>query len=65
MNGTVREARGFGERVRLIPPVRVDFASGAWSPDGGRFYVLGVGHRVFEWNLAALRRELAARGLDW
>jgi WD40 repeat protein len=61
----VREARGFGERVRLIPPVRVDFASGAWSPDGGRFYVLGVGHRVFEWNLAALRRELAARGLDW
>jgi WD40 repeat protein len=61
----VRDAREFGERVRLIPPVRVEFSSGVWSPDGGRFYVLGEGHRIFEWNFAALRRELAARGLDW
>jgi hypothetical protein len=61
----VREAREFREQVRLIPPLRVDFASAVWSPEGERLYVLGVGHRVFEWNLATLRRELAARGLDW
>jgi WD40 repeat protein len=61
----VREARGFREQVLLIPPLRFDFASAVWSRDGERLFLLGAGHRVFEWNLAALRRELAARGLDW
>ena len=61
----VREAGEFREQVLLMPPLRIDLASAAWSRDGERLYLLGVGHRVFEWNLAALRRELAARGLDW
>ncbi len=61
----IREAREFREQAVLIPPLRIDFASAVWSPDGGYLYVLGSGHRLFAWNLAALRSELRARGLDW
>ncbi|MBI5688729.1 MAG: protein kinase [Verrucomicrobia bacterium] len=61
----VRDTRDWSEQVRLIPPVRVDINSVAWSREGDRLYVLGTGHRVFEWNLSAFRRELAARKLAW
>jgi WD40 repeat protein len=61
----VRDTRDWSEQVRLIPPVRIDVNSVAWSREGDRLYVLGTGHRVFEWNLSALRRELAARKLAW
>jgi hypothetical protein len=50
--------------VRLAPPRAFELNHGVWSPDGERLYLLATGHRVFEWDLAALRRELAARRLD-
>ena len=35
------------------------------SQDGQRVWLLGTGHRVYEWNIPALRLELAKLGLDW
>ena len=61
----LRDLRTFDEPIVLIPPVRVAPEWIAWSPDSTRLYVLGAGHRVCEWNLAEVRRELAQRGLEW
>lgn len=36
----------------------------AWSPDSTRFCIATRGHLVFEWNLPALAKELAALGLE-
>ncbi len=40
-------------------------ASLAFAPDHSRLAVLCIGHLVQLWDLSALRRELAARSLDW
>lgn len=55
-----------GERLaRLDAPRRAGAAHARFSPDGSRLWVAAQGPRVFEWNLAQLRKELAALGLDW
>jgi hypothetical protein len=36
-----------------------------WSHDSQRLYFLAVDNAAFEFDLAALRRELAVLGLDW
>jgi hypothetical protein len=36
-----------------------------FSHDGTRLYVLGLRHRLYEWNLQALHEELAKLGLAW
>jgi hypothetical protein len=35
------------------------------NEEATRLWILGFGNRVYEWNLSALRNELAALGLDW
>ena len=35
------------------------------SEDGDRLWILGFGNRVYQWDIGALRKELAAVGLDW
>ncbi len=61
----LRDTGKFRETVALIPPGRIAAERIAWSGDGTRLYILGHGHRLFEWDLVALRRELGARGLEW
>jgi len=53
----------------LEPVVQLDLTRGPgreeqeWSPDGSRFCVVSHGNLIYEWNLPALERELAALGL--
>ena len=51
--------------VKLIPPQPINTAGLKFSHDGTRLYVLGLRHRLFEWNLQALHEELAKLGLGW
>lgn len=51
------------ELVRLEPPFALDVQGVAFSEDGSRLWVLGAGNRMFEWDLSALRTELAKSGL--
>ena len=53
------------ELVTLKPPLVVPVTSVCLSGDGDRLWLLAGGYRLFEWNLAALRQELAKGGLDW
>jgi WD40 repeat protein len=53
------------ELVTLKPPLVVPIRSACLSADGQRLWLLGAAFRVFEWNLAQLRSELAKLGLDW
>jgi WD40 repeat protein len=53
------------ELVTLKPPLVVPIRSVCLSADGGRLWLLGSAYRLFEWNLAQLRSELAKLGLDW
>lgn len=53
------------ELVTLKPPLVLPVRSACLSPDGSRLWLLATGYRVFEWNLAQLRVELAKLGLDW
>jgi WD40 repeat protein len=56
---------GFAPLITLEPPLDLEATILTWTPDGQRLVLLARGPRVFEWDLQALRRELAARGLDW
>ncbi len=51
--------------IRLRPPQHLQFHQICLRPDGQRLWLLGRGHRIYEWNLAVLRQELARLGLDW
>ncbi|MBK8035637.1 MAG: protein kinase [Verrucomicrobiaceae bacterium] len=51
--------------VKLIAPQPINTAGLRFSHDGTRLYVLGLRHRLFEWNLLALHEELAKLGLEW
>jgi WD40 repeat protein len=53
------------KRLELHAPESRMLAWHALSPDGSRLVAAGVGGVLYLWDLAALRRELAARGLDW
>lgn len=68
--------RGFGEvqlvemphgrsLIHLKPPQNVDEHWIKLREDGRMLWLLGQGHRVYEWDLTALRQELAKLGLDW
>lgn len=53
------------ELVTLKPPLIVPVHSACLSADGTRLWLVAGGYRVFEWNLAELRNQLASLGLDW
>jgi len=56
---------GCQEIVTLKPPLVVPIRSACLSEDGSRLWLLAIGCRLFEWNLAELRTELARLGLNW
>jgi WD40 repeat protein len=61
----LRETRAYSLLVTLEPPVPVRSGIVRWSPDGSRLFMLSMGHRLICWDISALQRELAARGLAW
>jgi len=61
----LREAATGAELIALAPPLVQGLSHVAWSPDGARLFLFYDDHRVFGWEIGELRRELAARGLDW
>lgn len=55
-----------GEHLaNLRAPTSLGAAAAIFTPDGGRLCIAGAGPKVFQWNLAELRRELGAVGLGW
>jgi WD40 repeat protein len=61
----LRDGRTFALLTQLQPPLDLELTGLLWSPDETRIYLMFRGPRIFVWELPALRRELAARGLDW
>jgi WD40 repeat protein len=53
------------EVVSLPPPQPLRVRDFTFSAAGDRLYVLRLDGRVYEWNLARLREQLAKLGLDW
>jgi WD40 repeat protein len=53
------------ELVTLTRPEPANVSWLCFSPDGGRLAVASWSRDVAVWDLRAVRRELAARGLDW
>lgn len=53
------------ELLRLPPPQTLRIVALSFSPDASRLFLLSATGQVFEWNLSALRRELAQLSLDW
>lgn len=53
------------ERVLLSPPHPVRINSLLLNADSSRLFIQGVGERVYEWDLAALRREFEKEGIEW
>lgn len=51
--------------VSLEPPVPVSAAAISFSADGGSLFILSATHRLYEWDLNALREELGKLGLAW
>jgi len=58
----VRSLPDFGQLFTLEAPYPLARRCIEWSRDNARLYVLGQNNRLYEWNLAALREELARRG---
>jgi WD40 repeat protein len=61
----LRETRDYSMLIALEPPVALRTGIARWAPDGSRLFMLSVGHRLVSWEITTIRRELAARGLDW
>jgi len=61
----IRETKNFTHLITLEPPDGRQASPRAWSPDGTKLFLLGYGHRLYVWDLTALRAELRTRGLDW
>ncbi|HEX2860464.1 MAG TPA: WD40 repeat domain-containing protein, partial [Lacunisphaera sp.] len=61
----LRETRDYRMVLQLELPQKWWVNYFAWSPSGDRLYVLCPGHRVLYWDMAVIRRELAARDLNW
>lgn len=59
------DTQSFSELCLLTPPVAFETAWAVWSRDDQKLYVMDGSHRVFEWDLGELRRQLASLGLDW
>jgi WD40 repeat protein len=62
---TLRTLPAGEELLRLPPPQTLRIVAVAFSPDASRLFLLSATGQVFEWNLAALRVELANLRLDW
>jgi len=46
----------------LIPPRPISIYRILFVDEGRRLLAIGIDHRIVEWNLAELRRELKKRG---
>jgi WD40 repeat protein/tRNA A-37 threonylcarbamoyl transferase component Bud32 len=53
------------EWITLKPPLVVSVRDACLSADGTRLWLLAGNCRIFEWNLAELRTQLAQLSLDW
>ena len=53
------------ELVTLKPPMVLPVRSACLSADGTRLWLSANGCRIFQWDLAELRRELTAIALGW
>ncbi len=51
--------------IQLESPIPLTNNRVRFSPDGSQVAMVGENHGVQLWDLRALRRELAARGVDW
>jgi eukaryotic-like serine/threonine-protein kinase len=51
--------------LELPPPHPLRLQDLAFSPERSRLYLLQANGRLFDWDLAALQRELARRGMGW
>jgi WD40 repeat protein/tRNA A-37 threonylcarbamoyl transferase component Bud32 len=58
----VRSLPDFGQLFTLEAPYPLARRCIEWSRDNARLYVLGQNNRLYEWNLATLREELARLG---
>jgi serine/threonine protein kinase/WD40 repeat protein len=55
-----------GREVASLPlPRAVRLRELTFSVSGDRLYLMGLDGRIYDWNLAELRRELAKLGLPW
>ncbi len=61
----VRQTDNWEQVVELELPQSHWINDFQWSSEGDSLYLLCLGHRVFRWDLQAVRRELANRNLDW
>ena len=50
------------ELITLTPPRVLDFRDAVFSADGRRLWLIGVGGRVFEWDLGALEGGVGEAG---
>lgn len=57
------------DTVKFEPVIQLELTRGpgreeqAWSPDSTRLGIASHGQMIYDWNLVALERELAAMGL--
>jgi hypothetical protein len=61
----LRDMVRFEPLVTLEPPQALRQQIVNWSADERRLFILAANHRIFEWDLSALRAELKAFGLEW
>jgi hypothetical protein len=61
----LRDTASYELLLRLEPPTPLRPERIVWSPDGRSIFLLCTGHRLARWDLAAVRRELARRSMDW
>jgi WD40 repeat protein len=61
----LRETVNYELLLRLEPPAALRAEHMKWSCDGQSIFMLCTGHRLARWDVAAIREELARRGLDW
>ncbi len=62
---TLRTVPAGEELITLTPSAPLRVRQIHFSTDGTRLWLFHPDGRISEWNLAGLRRELAALGLDW
>ena len=62
---TLVRLRDFEPVVRLVPRPQLDLAGVIFSDTGDRIFVSAPNATVAEWNIPAIRAELAKRGMDW
>jgi hypothetical protein len=53
------------ELLLLTPPQAIPVQYHQFSPDSNRLRFMGNNGQIFEWDLLAIRQELARLGLDW